>query len=77
MASVPDKLKGYIVKEFSEEFGITNQQTLEKMAAALSRAIHTYITTDVEVKTGQQVESQDTVTSAKVLGKTITPGDLF
>ena len=76
MASVPDKLAGYLVKEISSEFGITNTETLEKWAAAVSRAIHTYITTDVEVKIGQQVIGKDSL-NGPVVGQTVTPGDLF
>ena len=73
MASQPDILKAYIVKELSAEFGITNQETLNKVAAALSRAVHTYITTDVEVKIGIPVQ----VSPATGTGATIGPGDLF
>jgi hypothetical protein len=73
MASVPDKLAGYLVKEISSEFGITNTQTLERWAAAVSRAIHTYITTDVETKAGQQVQ----VSLLDGKGQTIAPGDLI
>jgi hypothetical protein len=73
MASVPSKLAGYIVKEITAEFEITNSQTLSQMAAAISQAIDTYITTDVETKQGQQVQ----VSLADGKGQTIAPGDLF
>lgn len=76
MASVPSKLQGYLVAELRKEFGITNDDTLNKWAAAISRAIDTYITTDVEVKVGQQIEGIDSQ-GGKVTGQTITPGDLF
>ena len=75
MASVPSKLQGYLVKELRTEFPITDEQTLSKWAAAISRAIHTYITTDVEVVPGQQVLGQSP--SGPVTGQTVTPGDLF
>lgn len=76
MASDPSKLQGYLVKEISAEFGIKDTNTLNRWAKAVSLAIHTYITTDVEVKIGQQVEGKDSV-NGPVIGKTITPGDLF
>lgn len=76
MASSPSKLQGYLVKELKAEFPITNDQTLNKWAAAISRAMHTYITTDVEVKIGQQVTGTDSV-GGPVTAKTVTPGDLF
>jgi hypothetical protein len=76
MASVPNKLQSYLVKEISEEFNIKNTDTLNRWAAAVSRAIHTYITTDVEVKIGQQVEGTDSF-NGTTIGKTVTPGDLF
>ena len=73
MASVPSKLQGYLVKELKAEFPITDDRTLTKWAAAISRAMHTYITTDVETKAGQQVQ----VSLADGKGQTIAPGDLF
>jgi hypothetical protein len=73
MASDPNKLAGYLVSEISSEFGITNTDTLEKWAAAVSRAIDTYITTDVEVKAGIAVQ----VSTGTGSGATIGPGDLF
>ena len=76
MASVPSKLQGYLVKELKVEFPITDDQTLNKWASAISRAMHTYITTDVEVKIGQQVTGVDSV-SGPTVGQTVTPGDLF
>ena len=76
MASTPSKLQGYLVAEISKEFGITNKETLNRWAGAVAKALHTYITTDVEVKIGQQVEGTDSL-SGKVVGKTVTPGDLF
>jgi hypothetical protein len=76
MASVPSKLQGYLVKELKVEFPITDDRTLTKWASAISRAMHTYITTDVEVKIGQQVEGVDSL-AGKVIAKTVTPGDLF
>ena len=76
MASVPSKLQAYIVKEISDEFNITNTQTLNRWAGAMARAVHTYITTDVEVKIRQQLEGVDSL-SGPVVGQTVTPGDLF
>lgn len=91
MASTPSKLAGYIVSEIVAEFklGQSNEQ-LNKFAAAISRAIHTYATTDLEVKAGIQVESSFSTTTAgpmpgdpvvttitKVKGQTTTAGDVF
>lgn len=73
MASVPSRLQGYLVTELRAEFPITDEQTLNKWAAAISRAMHTYITTDVEVKVGIPVQ----VSPATGTGATIGPGDLF
>ena len=91
MASTPSKLAGYIVSEIVAEFnlGESNEQ-LDKFAAAISRAIHTYATTDLEVKAGIQVESSfstttpgdspedpATTTITKVKGQTTTAGEVF
>lgn len=91
MASTPNKLAEYIASEIVAEFklGQSNEQ-LDKFAAAISRAIHTYTTTDLEVRAGIQVESQFsttvegalpedpvTTTITKVKGQTITAGDVF
>lgn len=73
MASVPSKLQGYLVAELRAEFPITDEQTLNKWAAAISRAMHTYITTDVEVEPGIAVQ----VSPGSGTGATIGPGDLF
>lgn len=91
MASDPKKLAKYIADEIVAEFklGQSNQQ-LNSFAAALSRAIHTYSTTDLEVRAGIQVDSQFSTTTpgalpedpavttiTKVKGKTTTAGDVF
>jgi len=76
MASDVAKLQSYIVDEISKEFDIKNTQTLSRWAGAMARAIDTYITTDVEVKIGQQVLGTDSI-GGTVNGQTITPGDLF
>ena len=71
MASSPDALKPHIIKEFGEAFGISDAATLEKFAEALSKAVHTYITTDVQTAAGQPLK---TSLSA---GATSGPGKLF
>lgn len=76
MASQASKLEGYIISELSKEFDITNQQTLQKLAAALSKAVHTYITTDVEVRTGIQSVGQDPQ-GGSVNSTTVTTGKTF
>lgn len=90
MASNIDKLAKYIVDEIVSEMnmGQSNEQ-LNKYAKALSRAIHKYATTDLEVKTGIQVESafssttpettpgESTTTITKVKGQTVTTGKVI
>lgn len=91
MASDPSKLASYIVSEIVAEFklGQSNEQ-LDRYASAISKAIHKYATTDLEVRAGIQVESQFSTTTpgelpedpvvttiTKVKGQTTTAGDVF
>lgn len=91
MASDPKKLAKYITDEIAAEFklGESNEQ-LDGFAAALSRALDKWATTDLEVKVGIQVESSFSTTTpgplpgdpavttiTKVKGKTTTAGDVF
>lgn len=91
MASDPKKLAKYITDEIVAEFklGESNEQ-LDGFAAALSRALDKWATTDLEVRAGIQVDSQFSTTTpgplpedpvvttiTKVKGKTTTAGDVF
>ena len=73
MASQPSKLQGYLVAELRKEFPITDDQTFTKWATAISKAVHTYIVTDVEVKVGIPVQ----VSPGTGTGATIGPEKTF
>lgn len=91
MSSNINKLAGYISSEIVAEFKLgQSNEDLDKYAAALARAIHKYATSDLEVKTGIQVESSFTQTTSgalpgdpvtttivKVKGQTVTAGKVF
>ena len=77
MALNPKALEGYIIKEFSDAFGITDESTLQKFAEALSKAVDTYLKDDVQVAVGQVVTGKDSQAGDLVGAKTSTPGKLF
>lgn len=73
MASTPTAFKQRLIPILSTFFGITDPDTLDKAAEALSNAIHEYVTQDVEVAAGQQVQ----VSPGSGTGTTSGPGKLF
>lgn len=85
------KLAKYISSEIVAEMkmGQSNEQ-LDKFAIAIARAFDRYLQTDVQVKTGIQVESTMTQTEpgelptdppvtkiVKIKGETVTSGKLY
>jgi len=68
MASTPQSFAQRLIPLLQAQ-GITDPATLETVAAALSEALHDYITQDVEVAAGQDVDL--------TAGKTVSPGKLF
>ena len=84
MAINVDILAGYITQEIVTEFNLgQSNESLEKYAQAMSRAISRYLKDNVEVAIGQQVIGQgigetdmgDKVTT-DVTGKVVTKGKL-
>lgn len=73
MASQPDSFKNRLIPILSTYFGITDPATLDATAEALSRALHDYITQDVQVAAGQPVQ----VSTVNGTGTTTGPGKLF
>lgn len=90
MASNQDKLAGYLLTELVKAFDIQGSSVeLEKFSKALSKAIHKYATTDLEVETKIQVESTFNWTTPvtpptpgsteiiEVKGQTVTKGKMI
>lgn len=71
MASTPTAFKTRLVAEMTK-IGINDPATLDKVATALSAALHDYITQDVQVSAGQVVQ----VSPANGQGATAAPGKL-
>tara|TARA_R100001086_G_scaffold193117_1_gene110229 strand:+ start:1050 stop:1277 length:228 start_codon:yes stop_codon:yes gene_type:complete len=75
MASTPTAFKQRLIPILSSFFDITDPETLDKAAEALSNAIHDYVTQDVEVAPGQPVRV--TTPQGPGTGTTIGPGKLI
>lgn len=69
MSSTPVAFKNRLIPILSTYFGITDPATLDAAAEALSKALHDYITKDVQVAAGIAVDSTGF--------KTSEPGKLF
>lgn len=69
MASTPTAFKERLVALLNETDIVTDPATLDQVAELFSQALHDYITQDVQVAAGQDVDL--------TAGKTVSPGKLF
>lgn len=89
MAIQSDVLASYIVNEVVSEFNLEgSNESLEKYADALSRAVSKFLQEDVEVAIGQQINGQGvgeiddggggtTTLNTEVTGQVTTKGNLL
>ena len=87
MAAEKDILAGYIVDEIVQEYNLgSSNESLEKYADAIARAVTKFLTSDVQVSVGQQILGQGVgvvagpgggTVNTEVTGKVTTKGKLI